>query len=95
MLGDMKNIYLRADIIQKREFVKLVFDSNLYYQDGIYRTPTMIDVLSCNCLLMKEKELLLYDKKRDDFPIIPSSGVAGNTIIQNSKNQIPLLNSYF
>jgi hypothetical protein len=25
----------------QRKFVKLVFDSNLYYQDGIYRTPTV------------------------------------------------------
>ncbi|MFC5683183.1 recombinase family protein [Flavobacterium sp. MAHUQ-51] len=85
MLGDMKNIYLRADIIQKREFVKLVFDSNLYYQDGIYRTPTMIDSLSHNHLIMNEKWLLVCDKKRDDFPIIPSSGVAGNrTRVQTS-----------
>ena len=85
LLVDLKSIYNRATITQKREFVKLVFDSNLYYQDGIYRTPTMIDLLSRNHLLMKEKGLLLYNKKRDDFSIIPSSGVAGNrTRVQTS-----------
>lgn len=75
MLGNIKEIYIQANIIQKREFVKLVFDSNLYYQDGIYRTPTMIDSLYHNRLIMKEKGLLVCNKKRDDFSIIPSSGV--------------------
>ena len=85
MLGNIKEIYIQANIIQKREFVKLVFDSNLYYQDGIYRTPTMIDSLSHNHLIMKEKGLLVCNKKRDDFSIIPSSGVAENrTRVQTS-----------
>jgi hypothetical protein len=63
LLVDLKSLYNRATITQKREFVKLVFDSNLYYQDGIYRKPKMIDLLFCNHLLMKEKGLLLYNKK--------------------------------
>jgi len=76
---------LQANIIQKREFVKLVFDSNLYYQDGIYRTPTMIDSLYHNRLIMKEKGLLVCNKKRDDFSIIPSSGVGeSRTPVQTS-----------
>jgi hypothetical protein len=52
-----------------------------------YRTPTMIDLLSRNHLLMKEKGLLLYNKKRDDFSIIPSSGLDGITI----EHLIPIL----
>ena len=87
LLVDLKSLYNRATITQKREFVKMVFDSNLYYQDGIYRTPAMIDLLPRNHLLMKEKGLLLYNKKRDDFSIIPSSGVAGNrTRVQTSNS---------
>ena len=59
--------------------------ANKIIEKGIYRTPTMIDLLSFNHLLMKEKGLLLYNKKRDDFSIIPSSGVAGNrTRVQTS-----------
>ncbi|WP_233581810.1 hypothetical protein [Flavobacterium macacae] len=85
MLGDVKEVYLRSDIMQKREFVKLVFDSNLYYQEGIYRTPTMMDILSVNYLKMKEKGLLNYQKKRDDFSIIPASGVGeSRTPVQTS-----------
>lgn len=67
MLADIKQVYLQSDIIQKRESVKLVFDSNLYYQEGIYRIPTMMSIFSHNYLIMKEKGLLGYQKKRDDF----------------------------
>ena len=80
MLADIKQVYLQSDIIQKRESVKLVFDSNLYYQEGIYRTPTMMDILSVNYQKMKEKGLLDYQKKRDDFSIIPASGAKGTFI---------------
>ncbi|AYD48340.1 MAG TPA: hypothetical protein VFQ86_02105 [Arachidicoccus soli] len=55
MLTDIRFVYSKADIIQKREFVNLVFDSNLYYQEGIYRTPTMLNIFSHNSLIMKEK----------------------------------------
>lgn len=85
MLGDIKHAYSGADILQKREFVKLVFDSNLYYQEGIYRTPTMLHFLSHNSLIMKRKGLLDYHKKRDDFSIIPPSGVGeSRTPVQTS-----------
>jgi len=77
-LTDINYIYNKADVIQKGEFVKMVFDSNLYYQDGIYRTPTMINLFTHNSLEMKEKGCLVYEKKRDDFSIIPLSGIAGN-----------------
>ena len=76
-------MYSKADIMQKREFVNLVFDSNLYYQQGIYRTPTMLNIFSHNSLKMKEKGYLIYEKKRDDSSIIPSSGAAGSrTLVQ-------------
>jgi len=38
-----------------REFIHLVFDNNLYYQNGIYRIPYMMDALVHNHLIMKEK----------------------------------------
>ena len=84
-MEDLKSTDNNGNIIQKREYVKLVFDSNLNYQEGVYRIPTMIPIMSRNHLLMQEKGLLIYNKKRDDFPIIPSSGVAGNrTRVQTS-----------
>ena len=70
LLTDMRYVYTSADTIKKREFVSLVFDNNLYYQDGIYRTPTMMNMLAHNSLLMKEKGYLVYEKKGQscDYP---------------------------
>jgi len=85
VITDVSNLYSSGTTLDKREFVKLVFDSNLYYEKGIYRTPTMHDIFASNYLIMKEKSLLIYQKKRDNFSIIPSSGVAGNrTRVQTS-----------
>lgn len=74
MLSDISTIYEHADTLQKREFVNLVFDSNLYYESGIYRTPTMLDLFSHNASKMEEKGLLIYNKKRDNLSTIPQSG---------------------
>lgn len=63
LLTDMKYVYTEADLHGKRELVKLVFDSNLYYFEGIYRTPTMLQMFDHNSLKMKEKRLLVYEKK--------------------------------
>ncbi len=77
LLTDMRYVYTKSDTLRKREFVNLVFDSNLYYQDGIYRTPTMLGVLSHNHLIMKEKGLLIYEKKEGLLDEDPLSGERG------------------
>ncbi len=74
---DMKYVYTKANTLQKREFINLVFDNNLYYQEGIYRTPTMMELFAHNSLLMKERGFLIYEKKRDNHTIIPLSGERG------------------
>lgn len=66
-LSDIRQIYSKASTIEKREFVNLVFDSNLYYENGIYRTPTMLGIFSHNCLKMKDKGLLVYKKKESSY----------------------------
>ena len=74
LLSDIGYIYNKSDTLQKRSFVNLVFDSNLYYEKGIYRTPTMLDLLSHNASKMEEKGYLIYQKKRDNLSTIPHSG---------------------
>ncbi|REG99390.1 hypothetical protein C8P67_1045 [Flavobacterium aquicola] len=74
LLGDIKHIYTESDILQKREFVNMVFDGNLYYEQGIYRTPTMLDIFSHNASKMEERSYLIYKKKRDNISVIPHSG---------------------
>jgi site-specific DNA recombinase len=74
MLTDIRHIYDKATTIQKREFVNMVFDNNLHYQEGIYRIPTTLDLLSHNASTMEEKGYLIYNKKRDNLSTIPQSG---------------------
>jgi hypothetical protein len=57
LLGDMKYVYNQADTMQKREFISMVLDNNLYYQEGIYRTPTMIDMFSQNSLQILDQPM--------------------------------------
>lgn len=66
-LSDLKYVFNVCNTNEKRELVKLGFDQKLYYQNGIYRTPFIIEPLSHNHLIMKNKGLLLYEKKRGAF----------------------------
>ena len=77
LLGDIRQVYNLADTTAKQELIRLVFDNNLYYENGMYRTPTMIEELSHNALIMEEKGLLVYKKKRENFAIPPLSGLDG------------------
>ena len=45
LLSDVKYIYNKSDTLEKREFIDMVFDSNLHYENGIYQTPTTQDFL--------------------------------------------------
>ncbi|MFS0491958.1 recombinase family protein [Leadbetterella byssophila] len=70
-LSDMHYIYSKCCMEDKQSFIKLVFDNNLYYENGIYRTPTMMQMFAHNSLKMKEKGLHIYKKiggNRNDFP---------------------------
>ncbi len=77
VLTDVKSVFNKFDTLEKREFINLVFDSNLYYENGIYRTPTMLSLLSINYLKMRELGVMIVDKKRNDLKIIPSSALVG------------------
>lgn len=77
LLSDMRYIYSQADTLQKREFISKVFDNNLYYKEGIFRTPTLLQIFTHNALEMKRKGYLIYEK-REEFPSeIPPSGERG------------------
>ena len=55
-----------------------MFDVNLYYSEGIYRTPTMLEPFDHNSLQMKEEGVLIYEKKGTLFqesPQVESRGV--------------------
>ena len=53
-MTDIKSVYHKFDTLEKREVIDFVFDSNLYYESGIYQTPTILNILSDNRLKMKD-----------------------------------------
>ena len=63
-LTDLKQVYNKCSISDCQELLRLGFDSNLYYYEGIYRTPTMIDGLALNALKIKEEGVPIYKKER-------------------------------
>ncbi|AZA93616.1 Uncharacterised protein [Chryseobacterium nakagawai] len=60
MLTDLSYVYDSSETLQK----SVVFDNNLYYENRIFRIPTMMKILLHNYLKMKDKGLLIYKKKR-------------------------------
>lgn len=53
--------------LEKQELINLGFERNLYYQGGMYGTTIMIDLLAHYAHIMKEKGLLVCEKKRGNF----------------------------
>jgi site-specific DNA recombinase len=64
-LTDMNANYKTLDTLGKQEMIRTVFDSKLYYQEKVYRTPFIMPIFTHNLLILKQKQLLLIDKKGD------------------------------
>ncbi len=83
-LSDLNYVYTEANTIEKQELIKMVFDDFLYYENGIYRTPYIMEPFIRNELKMREMGYLDYTKKRGNFSIIPSSGAGEiRTLVQS------------
>ncbi|HEY4060944.1 MAG TPA: hypothetical protein VGM30_03550 [Puia sp.] len=77
-LTDMEKVYLSCPTTaKKQELIRTVFDNSLWYEDRIYRTPYLIPELSHNELIMKEKGLLVINKKGENLTTLPSGGGEG------------------
>jgi hypothetical protein len=62
-LSDLEYVYSSATIPQGQELLRRVFDSRLYYQKGIYRTPYMMSIFHRSTLILSEKKLLEMDNE--------------------------------
>ncbi len=84
-LTDLKYLFNNSNITDQHEFLRKGFDSNLYYSEGIYRTPTMIPTFAHNALKMREEGVLIFENKRENLSILPSGGAEGSrTPVQTS-----------
>ncbi len=61
-LSDLNYVYTEATTIEKQELIKMVFDDYLYYENGIYRTPYIMELFIHNVLKMREMGYLDYKK---------------------------------
>jgi len=60
-LSKLDAMYEIAPTLQKQELLRMVFDSCLAYKQGIYRTPYIMPIFTHNLLILKSKNLLIYD----------------------------------
>ena len=79
-LTDLKGVYDLASTLQKQSLVGEVFDRQLYYREGAYRTPYIMPVFLRNTLILKEKSLLIYEGSSQKQQAFPSGGAAGTVI---------------
>ena len=77
-LTDLHYIYETATTQQKQQLVGLGFDYSLYYQDGSYRTPSVLPVFTHNLLILKQKQLLIVETKKDFNIKVPLGGAEGS-----------------
>lgn len=63
-LANLKHLYVSATTIEKQQLIRILFDNQLYYEDHIYRTPYVLPLFEPNMLILKEKKLLIVEKRR-------------------------------
>ncbi|HEY1869851.1 MAG TPA: hypothetical protein VGG71_02275, partial [Chitinophagaceae bacterium] len=71
-LSDLRCVFYNATILQKQELLNQVFDSSLYYQNKIYRTPSIMPLFNHNTQVLKEKQLLIVDQMNEKRPESPA-----------------------
>ena len=69
-LANLKNHYLLADLHTKQAILRTVFNSQLYYHDGCYRTPYILPVFALKAATLKEKRLLIIEQPLQNSPIL-------------------------
>lgn len=71
---DMQYLYKSLDTVDKQQFLRIVFDSRLYWQNDTYRTPYMTPIFAHNKLILKEKQLIIVEEKKELLMKSSSSG---------------------
>ncbi len=79
-LGDLLGVYNGMNTLEKQQLIRLGFNSRLYYKDGSYRTPFIMDIFSHNTLILKQKKLILLDEEKGFPSEIPSGGARRHEI---------------
>lgn len=81
-LSNLREVFAEMDLVKKQQFINLVFDKNLFYRDGTYRTPKLHELFAPNELVLKEKGLLIIEKPSIKMGEKPMSTNPGTHIEQ-------------
>lgn len=76
-LSHIRQAFENKPVEKQQQFISLVFDSSLHYQNGTFRTPFLHPIFSHNELALKEKGLLLVGKPLKGIGDNPRKGPLG------------------
>lgn len=85
-------LWQNSTLLQKHEFIRLVFNSSLQYDGKIYRTPYLLSLFHHNILSLKEKSLLLVEEAGEENVKTLTSAPA-HTPIEHLTAFITLINN--
>lgn len=83
--GNLRNLsflFEKASVVEKHSWIKWVFDSKLYYEGNIYRTPYIKQIFSSKAALLKEKRLLIIEQPLPNSGLLNVGSPSGNLIEQ-------------
>lgn len=81
-LYDLRGTYEALPLVAKQQFVGMVFNNSLSYQDNCYRTQYLHPMFGHNELILSQQKLLLLDAKVYELHESPKSSPLGNGIEQ-------------
>jgi len=61
-LANLQFIYNKGSVQHKQSFVRMVFNNQLYYQEGVYRTPWIMPVFASKSAFLAEQRLLVIEQ---------------------------------
>ncbi|HEU4574612.1 MAG TPA: recombinase family protein, partial [Chitinophagaceae bacterium] len=67
-MENLAYVYEKADLHGKQAFIRQVFKSELYIQDGVYRTPWILPLFAPKAASLKEKRLLIIEQPHQNQP---------------------------
>jgi site-specific DNA recombinase len=79
-LANLQWIFNKGTVQQKQAFIRLVFNNQLYYQEGTYRTPYILPPFAGKAALLAEKRLLIIDQPEPKLAQIGESAPHRSTV---------------
>lgn len=88
-LHNLPEVFKNLSLARQHSFIQMVFDQNLVYRQGNYRTPSLPDFFLSKALILKEKGLLEVEQSLVEFgETSPSSpqGSSAETFLKSLAN---------